>query len=151
MLREGDNLNLRKGWIGVLFWILALVVVSVVAAAAYVRLAPSDPAKWNQPVTASQDKDFGNGAVRVLPASDGLLERLDAAMMDLPRTEVLAGSVADGRITYVTRTANVGFPDYTTIEQTDGQVRMLARSRFGSSDMGVNAKRLKGLLATLQP
>ena len=132
----------------VIYWILALLVVLGVAAVAYVRLAPSDPARWNQPVAATEDKDFGNGAVRVLPATDGLLARLDAAMQALP--QVLAGSVADGRITYVTRTPTIGFPDYTTIEQTDGQVRLLARSRFGSSDMGVNAKRLKGLLATVQ-
>tara|TARA_R110002124_G_scaffold64754_8_gene176700 strand:+ start:13017 stop:13451 length:435 start_codon:yes stop_codon:yes gene_type:complete len=143
-------MNQRKGWMRVIYWILALLVVLGVAAVAYVRLAPSDPARWNQPVAATEDKDFGNGAVRVLPATDGLLARLDAAMQALPRTQVLAGSVADGRITYVTRTPTIGFPDYTTIEQTDGQVRLLARSRFGSSDMGVNAKRLKGLLATVQ-
>ncbi|MCR8826737.1 DUF1499 domain-containing protein [Pseudosulfitobacter koreensis] len=131
-------------------WILVFLGVTAIAAVAYVRLAPSDTARWNQPVTATEDKDFGNGAVRVLPANDGLMARLDTAMRDLPRTEVLAGSVDAGRITYMTRTANVGFPDYTTIEQADGQVRMLARSRFGSSDMGVNAKRLKGLLATVQ-
>lgn len=131
-------------------WIVALLIVLALAAVAYVRLAPSDPARWNQSVAASEDKDFGNGAVRVLPASDGLLAQLDAAMRALPRTDVLAGSVAEGRITYVTRTPTVGFPDYTTIEQVDGQVRLLARARFGSSDMGVNAKRLKGLLATVQ-
>ncbi|ASM72132.1 hypothetical protein SULPSESMR1_01312 [Pseudosulfitobacter pseudonitzschiae] len=133
-----------------IFWILMLVVIAAVAAVAYVRLAPSDPSRWNQPVTAAQDKDFDNGAVRVLPATDGLLARLDAAVQDLPRTQVLAGSVAEGRITYVTRTATVGFPDYTTIEQADGQVRMLARARFGRSDFGVNANRLKGLIATVQ-
>ncbi len=75
---------------------------------------------------------------------------MDAALRDLPRTQVLAGSVSDGHVTYVTRSAFWGFPDYTTMQLVDGQIRMFARLRFGASDLGVNGKRLERVLAAIQ-
>jgi uncharacterized protein (DUF1499 family) len=50
------------------------------------------------------------------------------------------------RLTYVTRSRWIGFPDYTTIEQDGDVIKLYARLRFGQSDLGVNKARLDGLL-----
>lgn len=129
------------GWI-----LLALVVVG----AAYIRLAPDDAARWHVPVEASESRDLAGGAIRIVPGTDETFARIDRAARALPRTQVLAGSLDEKRITYVTRSRVFGFPDYTTVELNDGELRLFARLRFGRSDMGVNAARLDGLLAAIQ-
>lgn len=127
-----------------------VVFAAIVAGLGYIRLAPHDVTRWHVPVAAEADRDFIAGAVRVLAGDAATLARVDAAARALPRTQVLAGSLAEGRVTYVTRSALFGFPDYTTVELAEGQVRMLARLRFGRSDLGVNRRRLQGLVAAAQ-
>ncbi len=82
-----------------------------------------------------------------LPAGTGapadLLARLDAVALATPRTRRLAGSVEEGRITWETRSALWGFPDYTTAEVREDGLYLQARLRFGREDMGVNAARLR--------
>ena len=136
------------------FWLIFLIIV---AFAAYVRLAPSDPARWHRPaaIAGTESKQLKGGYIwRKVVDGDGkaALASLDAAATAAPRTMTLAGSVEDGQITYVTRTAAWGFPDYTTATlQTaeDGQtyLEVYGRLRFGRSDLGVNAKRIKGWVA----
>lgn len=131
-------------------------VAAVVAGAAYIRLAPSVPARWNTPpnvyafdngAPSGEVIALNNGAALFLgPASGapaGLLARLDAIAMATPRTTRLAGSVAEGLITWVTRSTLWGFPDYTTAEAREGGLYIHARLRFGKADMGVNAARLR--------
>jgi uncharacterized protein (DUF1499 family) len=66
-----------------------------------------------------------------------------------PRTRLLAGSVATGKLTYVTRSRLFGFPDYTTVSlllPEDGgptYLHMFARLRFGLDDLGVNGARVR--------
>lgn len=127
-----------------------VILFLVLGLLAYIRLAPSDPDRWHVAVSQSADADMPNGAVRILPAGPDTLARVDAAARALPRTTVLEGSVAEGRITYVTRSAAFGFPDYTTVEQSDGMVKMFARQRFGRSDFGVNRARLERLTAAVE-
>ena len=131
-------------------YVAVIVLVLIVASMAYVRLAPTNVTRWHQAVDARVSADLPGGAIRVIAADEAALARVDAAARGLPRTRVLAGSVEEGRITYVTRSAMIGFPDFTTIEYSDGQLKMFARLRFGYSDMGVNAKRLQGLLAVVE-
>ena len=147
----------------VLGWAILVVVVLVAALAAYVRLAPSDPARWH---TDPAEAEPGPGRFVVKPEggdTDGpllamppreALAALDAVARSTPRTRVLAGSVEEGRITYVTRSALWGFPDYTTAEAVpaEGGARLVvfARLRFGESDMGVNAARVRGWLERLE-
>ncbi|MGB0440190.1 MAG: DUF1499 domain-containing protein, partial [Paracoccaceae bacterium] len=88
--------------------IAAVVVLGLIA----VRLLPTDPDRWHQPVEAIADKNFASGAVRVLAAHDGDLARIDAIALAHPRTRRIAGNVEEGRITYVTRTRWIGFPDF---------------------------------------
>jgi uncharacterized protein (DUF1499 family) len=129
------------GWI-----ILALVVAGL----AFIRLSPSDVSRFHRPVTATADETKPGGAVRVIAGDQQTMTRIDAAARALPRTKVFAGSVENGLITYETRSALFGFPDYTTVQLVDDQVRMYARLRFGRSDLGVNAARLGQLLSVIQ-
>lgn len=135
-------------WIGLL---------ALVAVAAYVRLAPSDPARWHVAPRAEGPAGAvakGAGwASLMLAAEQGvpeaLLARLDAIALATPRTTRLAGSAGEGRITWVTRSALWGFPDYTTAEARPDGLHILARLRFGGGDMGVNAARLRDWLSRL--
>jgi hypothetical protein len=140
---------------------LALLVAGV---AAYVRLAPSDPVRWH---IDPADPALAPGEARFLVRPDGgdipgpvfdlppgaLLAEFDEVARAEPRSRVIAGSVEEGRITYVTRSALWGFPDYTTVQaiSDDGGARLLiyARSRFGGNDWGVNRARVEAWLARL--
>ena len=134
-----------------------LLLAALVGFAAYVRLVPSDPARWHvAPVAEGPWGEVvaGEGwATLRLPPERGdpaaLLARLDAVALARPRTIRLAGSVEEGRITWVTRSALWGFPDYTTAEARADGLHVQARLRFGRGDMGVNAERLRDWLSRL--
>lgn len=129
--------------------LLLIVVGVVVAALAWVRLAPNDPARWHVDAQVTADEDLPFGAKRLLDVSDVSLEALDAVIMATPRTSRLAGSVGEGHITYVTRSRIMGFPDYATVQVQDGQIALWSRLRYGQSDTGVNRARVNGWLDTL--
>ncbi len=126
-----------------------IIVALFLAALAYVRFAPSDPAVWHVQPNVVADKDFGNGATRQVDVGADGLRRLAAVAADDPRTTTLAGSIQDGMITFVTRTRTIGFPDYTTAYQDGETLKILGRSRFGRKDFGVNAARLERWIAAL--
>ena len=142
--------------------IICAVLVAIVAAAAYVRLAPSDPARWH----TEPDPVAITDCTRLTTTPDGarvsclhdldpaaLLARLDSIALATPRTTRLAGSAESGRITWVTRSLLWGFPDYTTAQATltpqGTRLDVHARLRFGRSDLGVNAARLGAWLGAL--
>jgi len=129
----------------------------------YVRFAPSTAENWHvNPLEARpgagrfvvrpEGGDASFGPVPVLPAV--LLSTLDAVAASAPRTRRLAGSVSEGRITYVSRSRLLGFPDYTTvqvIETPDGaSLAVFARLRFGRKDFGVNRARVQEWLFQLE-
>ncbi|MCX7646612.1 MAG: DUF1499 domain-containing protein [Rhodobacteraceae bacterium] len=135
---------------------VALVALALVlaGAAAWVRLAPSDPAHWHtDPVlgTEGPNSHVAQAFVALPPAA--ALAALDRIARATPRTQRLAGSPEEGRITYVTRSALWGFPDYTTVaalpEGAGTTLVLHARSRFGGHDWGVNAARVTDWLARL--
>lgn len=132
-----------------MMWVLWLIVVLVLGFGAYVRLAPSDPERWHVPLNVTEDRDLTGGAERVLPGEGDRLADLDRIARAMPRTERLAGSVEEGRLTYITRTNLWGFPDYTTAERKDGDLMLHARLRFGRGDMGVNRARLDSWIRQL--
>lgn len=149
----------------------ALLVLIVAGGMAYIRLAPSDPARWH--VDPGYAIEFGGltafppgpesviqleGGARAMitlfeTTSDEALAALDAIALSSPRTRRLAGSVEEGRITWITRSAVMGFPDYTTAEARPSgsavNIDLHARLRFGRSDFGVNAARLRDWLGQL--
>lgn len=129
--------------------VLWLLVAIVVLLAGYIRLAPSDPARWHVPVVAEGDRDLPGGVIRVVQAGSDGLARLDAIARAAPRTTVLAGTVDQGMVTYVTRSKVIGFPDYTTVQQDGDTLRIFGRLRFGRKDFGVNRTRVEGWLAAL--
>ena len=135
-----------------MFWAvwLGLAIVAVIAGfVGWVRVAPSDPKRWHVPVPVAEDRDMEGGVIRVLPGQAERLAELDAIIRNTVRTEVLAGSVDTGRVTYITRSKLWRFPDYTTIEARAGDLLVHARLRFGRSDMGVNRARVRAWLARL--
>ncbi len=137
-----------------MFWGMLALGVLILGAGAYVRLAPSDVAVWHiSPVTdraadctVEAASDSARLACLVADTPAAVLARLDAVAMATPRTVRLAGSVEEGRLTWITRTLLWGFPDYTTAEvRVDGagsRLDLYARQRIGSNDWGVNAARL---------
>ena len=124
-------------------WCLVTVIVLLVGVAIWVRIAPSDIDEWHVMPAGVTDRDFSGGAMRIIGAGDEGLLRLDEIIREEPRTEVLAGSVESGLITYVSRSRWFGFPDYTTVRATGKQIEIYGRLRFGQSDLGVNRERLE--------
>ncbi|MCK0151016.1 DUF1499 domain-containing protein [Marivita sp. S6314] len=130
-----------------IFWAILLIVI---AGLAWIRLAPSDPDVWHVDPKVTADQDLAGGVRRRIPAQEGTFAQLDRIILATPRTEVLAGSVEDGKVTYITRSQWMGFPDYTTVMANDDVLELHARLRFGQSDMGVNKARVDDWLARLE-
>lgn len=135
-------------------FLLGGLLAALVIFAAFVRLAPSDPALWHvaplaQGAEGSVVAEKGAASLRLAGDGAALLARLDDIALATPRTTRLAGSVAEGRITWITRSAFWGFPDYTTAEAGPEGLVVQARLRFGRDDMGVNAARLQDWQASL--
>jgi uncharacterized protein (DUF1499 family) len=145
-------------------WILICVIVVTLGFMAYVRLMPGDPAKVHVDGVARAPGDYPTAgsftAVRTLQTTpDDALAALDQIAAATPRTKILAGTVAEGLITYETRSRIVGFPDYTTVSiipahaapggNANPLIMIHARLRYGSADLGVNRKRVVAWLAQL--
>ena len=147
---------------------LAFAIIASLGLLAYIRLAPSDPAVWHvSPVTAAEvgqgscldaiaTQTNGARVACISPDSpETVLARLDQTALASPRTTRLAGMpdtgrITTGRITWITRTALMGYPNYTTAEVSQtplgSRLDIYARQRFGGSDFGVNAARLRAWL-----
>lgn len=136
------------GRLGMLIWII-LAVVFVIGG--YIRLAPSDPARWHVEPQVTEDQDRKNAALRLVETGPDGLERLNEVALATPRTKVVAGWVRTDRVTYVTRSKYWGFPDYTTAMQDGDMLKIYARSRFGRSDFGANADRVDRWLEAIEP
>ena len=130
-----------------IFWVVLLLVV---AGLAWIRLAPSDAAVWNVDPQVSADQDLASGVRRRIQGGEETFEALHRIILESPRTELLAGSPGEGRATYISRSKWMGFPDYTTVQQGEGQLGLYARQRFGQSDMGVNKARVDAWLSELE-
>lgn len=130
-------------------WITATIaglVVLLAGLAVFARLAPVDSERWHQMPGTVANRDLQGGAMRVVIAGENGLERLDDIIRETPRTRIVAGSVEQGMVTYETRSAMFGFPDYTTVRRNGSRIEIFGRLRFGASDLGVNAARIEGWL-----
>jgi uncharacterized protein (DUF1499 family) len=130
-----------------IFWAVVLIVV---AGLAWIRLAPSDPAVWHVDPKVTADQDLADGVRRRIISEPQTFAALDRIILATPRTEVLSGSVEEGKVTYITRSQWMGFPDYTTVMKSDNVLELYARLRFGRSDVGVNKARVDGWLDQLK-
>ena len=135
----------------------------------WVRLAPDDPARWhvdpagialrgtpNEYLAAPPGVTAATPHLLIAPFAEppaALLARLAGVMAARPRTRLLAGDPAEGMMTWVERSALIGFPDYITaraIATREGTALVLwSRSRWGYGDFGVNAGRIAAILAAL--
>jgi len=146
-------------------WIGGLVICAALAGAAFIRLAPSDPARWHvDPVTVEKpafpgyalmrpnDGDPASPVFRVPP--ERLMAEIDAIAMSAPRVTRLAGSVDAGHVTYVVRSRVMGFPDYVSVRvlpvaDDAAQLAVFSRLRFGYDDLSVNRSRVESWLSAL--
>ena len=132
----------------ILIWVLVAVVVVMLG---YIRLAPSDPVVWNvMPQSVEADKDFKNGVIRVVEIGSDGLTRFDEIAMKTARTKRIPETGQGSMVTYVTRSAVLGFPDYTTVRQDGEKLTIYARARFGRSDFGVNRDRVQTWIDALK-
>ncbi len=144
--------------------LLALVALATALGfAAYIRLAPSDPARWHEDprlVARPSSPNFhlirmvgGDAMPRVFSMQPETLAARLHQVAEADGARLIAGSVDSGHMTYLSRTRIMGFPDYTSvlIEATGEGAMLLAfgRARFGHSDMGVNRARLERWQAAL--
>lgn len=135
---------------------LTFLFALVVGFAAYVRLAPSDPARWHRlpevtgPGDTATEGSF-KAVRRITAPPEDVLEALKAKALSTPRTVLLEGSVDQGMMTFMTRSALWGFPDYTTVAVRDDRLVIYARLRFGKGDMGVNKARVQDWLGAVGP
>ena len=129
------------------FAVITVIVLALIAVlVGYIRLAPSDPRVWHVVPDFSANEDLAAGVKRLVETGPDGLSRMTPRMAATPRTELLAGSVESGMVTYVTRTRFMGFPDYTTVQQEGAWLKIYGRSRFGGSDWGVNRARVDAWL-----
>ena len=135
-----------------LLWIFAVVVLVDL----WVRIAPSSVDKWHvAEIDATAPKRIGYFKDQVFEgAANVVLAQLDGIVLATPRTRVLAGSVDERQITYVTRSRLFGFPDYTTVWAQDldegSRITFYGRLRFGYGDQGVNRHRIMGWVQALE-
>ncbi|MEM6678041.1 MAG: DUF1499 domain-containing protein [Pseudomonadota bacterium] len=147
----------RFGW-----RIFGVLLVVIAGFGLMVRAADHPTERWHiNPVDAvrtGKPNDYvaaPEGAVAaeidrlLLSAPADPLMAFDRVARSAPRTNVVAGSVAEGFITYVQRSALIGFPDYVSvvrIDSTPPSIAIWSRSRYGYSDMGVNKARIDAWL-----
>lgn len=134
-----------------------------------VRTAGDDPARWHvDPLTAERTgrpNDYlvapeGMAAAPVDRAAGirddtpgALMARFDRVARAAPRTAIIGGSVDALYVTYVQRSALIGFPDYVSVRAVPvpggAALAVWSRSRYGYSDLGVNRARVERWLAAL--
>ncbi len=147
---------------------VAFAIIALLGLMAYIRLAPSDPALWHVNLHENRPEALRYtlmppGTDPVRPLTGGAyadlfmmqaearqtLIRLNTIALADPRTMLFAGSPEAGHVTWITRSALWGFPDYTTAQVTPSGLTLYGRLRFGRSDLGVNAARLRDWLSRL--
>ena len=126
--------------------LLALIVLFA-GFALWVRIAPSDPARWHVDPRTAPDPTTPNFArvdrVVALPLAEVAARIAQRATSE--GAVRLAGD--DTWSTWAARTRTMRYPDYVSIRLLpDGngtRIVALSRSRFGYGDGGVNAARLR--------
>jgi uncharacterized protein (DUF1499 family) len=145
---------------------LAIVLALVVGLSIATRRKVVDPAAWHVdpltstgtgnpnwyrmvPIDAQVDRDPNRDALAPTfsVSAAALASAFDAVAKAEDRVEVIAGSAADGFVTYMQRSLLFGFPDFvsvTFIDLPDGgsTLGIFSRARDGKSDLDVNKKRV---------
>lgn len=154
----------------VLAALAVLILIGCAGTAISMRSTADDPAIWHvDPATSERTgkpNDYlvapdgltaapADQASRVfaMPPED-LLFLFDSVVRPSSGVSVVGGAVEERWITYVQRSAVIGFPDYISVkavEQPGGSALIIwSRSRYGYSDLGVNRKRVEEWLAQVK-
>jgi len=136
--------------------ILIGLIVVLLGLWLYVRLAPNDPADWHTlpDVETPQTREEPGGylaARRITAPADEVLNAVMNVARSTDRTVLVSGDVAEGMLTFRTRSRVWGFPDHTTVAVQGDLLVIYGRLRFGGSDLGVNKDRVERWLAVLGP
>ena len=137
--------------------ILALAALAVIGAAVYFRSVSMPPERWHvdpSAVTPPASPNFelrtGERAPVFDVTPDVMAARIDA-IATAEGAGMIAGDLAEGHMTYVARSRLMGFPDAISVRLVpvgEGtRLEIYSRSRFGYSDMGVNAARVERWIA----
>ena len=140
-----------------------LLLVGSAIALLFARLAPSDPATWNidptDPAIKPGPKGYlmranGDAPSPVFDAAPGmLLETLEDIALMTPGTERLAGDPLRRQLTFLSRSAFLGLPDYTTVQAITVGARtslvIYARSRFLPTGKAAHKARVDNWLKAL--
>jgi len=146
------------------YGLILILAAGFLAAVSYIRLAPDDPARWHVAVSDASVPSPGPCTDHITKVAkgaratclltdppDAVLAKLDSTALATPRTTRLAGTPQDGRITWISRSRLMAFPDYITAEATPTpqgtRLDILSRQRYGNGDGGVNAARLRAWLS----
>ena len=145
----------------------ALAFLALAGLALGMRLVGSDATAWHVDLARMVRPGTPNDFLAATPGftsaePDSRLERegrdpeaflraVDRIAMAEQRTRRLAGSPAEGRITYVQRSRVFGFPDYITVEARGRDRAIWSRARFGRDDLGMNRARVERWLDRLSP
>lgn len=137
--------------------LIGLVLVAVIGAAVFFRTVSMPPEVWHVDparVTppASPNFELRTGpAAPVFDAEPAVMAARIDAIATAERAQMIAGDLAEGHMTYVARTRLMGFPDAVSVRlvpvEGGTRVEIYSRSRFGYSDMGVNAARVERWIA----
>ena len=139
--------------------LLTLIVIVIVVALLWVRVAPHDADLWH--IDPAEVEEPGPRGIRLVgreaPRFPGhptdVLSTFAEIVTSNPRAKVLDGDVDEGMMTFVIRTRRLAFPDYLTVKATDEgnetKLSVVARTRFGWNDFDLNRQRLEYLLGEL--
>ena len=126
---------------------VAALLLALVGFALWVRLAPSDPARWHvDPLTAADPTTPNFARVNRVVATP--FETTAATIAARARAEGAMLLEGDAEFsTWIARTALMRYPDYVSIrlipEGEGTRIVAFSRSRFGYGDRGVNRARLR--------
>lgn len=149
-------------------WLAGLVVAAAIVLAILLRVVPDDPAVWHvDPAVTERTGNPNDYLVAPEGATEATPDRIAAMHTSAPRdllfqfdavarpagAEVIGGSLDDLWVTYVDRSMVMGFPDYISVKAVpvEGGSALIiwSRSRYGTSDWGVNKARIDGWLAQI--
>ncbi|MEO1688602.1 MAG: DUF1499 domain-containing protein [Pseudomonadota bacterium] len=152
----------------ILLGLVVLIALATAGFAVYARVAPIDAARQHKdPLTATRaetpntlllaaDRPEADGPAPVWDASpEALMEAFDAVALGAERTTRLAGSVADLHATYLQRSLLMGYPDFVSVRALPAEgggatLALYSRSKYGRSDLGVNAARISAWLDRIE-
>jgi hypothetical protein len=136
----------------ILMILVVVLAAAVIGAAIYFRSVALPPAVWHvdpATVTPPDSPNFellvGDRAPVFDVTPDVLAARIDA-VATAEGGDLVGGALASGSMSYVVRSRIMGFPDVVSIRlvpvEAGTRLEIFSRSRFGYSDMGVNAARV---------